>query len=219
MDSDLRFLDVSSSSIRLLKPIICTCISPTDAKWGAAIKRLEKIGGGDLVHCCRGSDGRCNIKDSLQKLKSDLNIKSVLVEGGANIIQSVLEHQLVNQVVMTIKTSFLGGYRSLTHQLSKLINLIDVTAEIIEGDVILHGYVSPIECDIDIDIDIDNDSHYENGAMKGGSVIGKLDKYSTSRDRDESRDIVEEWKKYAEKSENMYKKLYPVRESPDETKP
>ena len=213
MDSDLRFLDVSSRSIRLLKPIICTCISPTDAKWGAAMKRLEEIGGGDLVHCCRGNDGRCNIKDSLQKLKSDLNIKSVLVEGGANIIQSVLEHQLVNQVVMTIKTSFLGGYRSLTHQLSKLINLIDVTAEIIEGDVILHGYVSPIECDIDID------SHYENCEMKGGSVIGKLDNDSTSKDRDESRDIVEEWKKYAEKSENMYKKLYPVRESPDETKP
>ena len=206
MDSNLKFLELPAESIRLVNPVICTCIGPQDTKWVAAIRKLKEIGGGDIIYCKRGSDGRCDIRDSLLRLKSDLDINSILVEGGANIIQSILEHQLVHQIVMTIKSSFLGGYRSLTDQLSRLTNLIDVTVEVIEGDIILHGCVSTETCHVDNLLEknaFDNENQYDNGS----SDINACGYGSTYNQQ--ARDIVEEWKKYAEKSENMYKKLYP----------
>ena len=152
------------------------------------------------------SDGRCDMRDSLQRLKTDMHIESVLVEGGANIVQSILEHQLAHQVLMTIKTSFLGGYRSMTTQLSKLVDLVDVVAEIIGGDIILHGYVSSEALDVVDQFDKINENDASNGKHCRNS---KSNEYSSFHCEAEARNIVEEWKKYAYKSENVYKKLYP----------
>lgn len=133
-------MQVPTENIRLVDPIICTCVKPGDERWNRAATLLGRIGG-QLVTCNRGADGRCDLADSFIKLRSLFSIESILVEGGANIIQSVLEHRLASQVVITIKTSFLGGYRSMTGQLSHLTDLRSVTTESIGEDIIVHGYL------------------------------------------------------------------------------
>ena len=79
-------------------------------------------------------------------------INSLLVEGGANIIQSVLEFQLANQVVVTIRPCFLGGYRSLTHELPKPLNLEKIAAASVGGDIVIFGKLSKIDSHVDIEM-------------------------------------------------------------------
>ena len=74
-------------------------------------------------------------------LKEKTGLQSLLVEGGAGIIQSVLESQLVDQVVVTIRPSFLGGYRSLTRELSHPVHLEHTYAASIGGDIVLYSKV------------------------------------------------------------------------------
>lgn len=81
---------------------------------------------------------RCDLEDCFKSLKL-AGINSVLVEGGANIIQSVLESNLANQVVVTIRPSFLGGYRSLTRELPQPLNLLHPAAASVGGDIVIYG--------------------------------------------------------------------------------
>jgi riboflavin biosynthesis pyrimidine reductase len=75
------------------------------------------------------------------------NIKSILVEGGASIIQEVLEKGLVSQLIMAIKPSFLGGFRSLTKQLPEMVSLNNITTTLIEGDIVVHGFIKTNLCE------------------------------------------------------------------------
>jgi riboflavin biosynthesis pyrimidine reductase len=79
--------------------------------------------------------------DAFLKLNTLYKINSVLVEGGANIIQEVLEKGLVSQLIMTIKPSFLGGFRSLTGQLPEMISLRNITTTLVDGDIIVYGSI------------------------------------------------------------------------------
>ena len=56
---------------------------------------------------------RCDLLDCLQRLSRDFNVESLLVEGGATILQSVLEQRVADQAVVTIRPCFFGGYNSL----------------------------------------------------------------------------------------------------------
>ena len=71
------------------------------------------------------------------------------MEGGANIIQSVLEYQLADQVVVTIRPCFLGGYRSLTHELSQPFNLENTAAASVGGDIVIFGKLRKIDVQTD----------------------------------------------------------------------
>ena len=74
----------------------------------------------------------------------------MLVEGGANIIQSVLESNLADQVVVTIRPSFLGGYRSLTRELPQPLNLLHPAAASVGGDIVVYGQLDK-SSDINVD--------------------------------------------------------------------
>ena len=95
-----------------------------------------------LINCVLPSSTcywiRCDLVDCFKALKKS-GINSLLVEGGANIIQSVLEYQLADQVVVTIRPCFLGGYRSLTHELSQPFNLENTAAASVGGDIVIFG--------------------------------------------------------------------------------
>jgi riboflavin biosynthesis pyrimidine reductase len=79
----------------------------------------------------------------LQLLCERFGITSVLIEGGAGVLQSVLEQGLADQAVVTIQPAFLGGYRCLTGQLAQgLVQLSDVAVESVYGDVVLYGRLS-----------------------------------------------------------------------------
>ena len=87
--------------------------------------------------------------DCFKSLKR-AGINSLLVEGGANIIQSVLESHLANQVVVTVRPCFLGGYRSLTHELQQPLDLLQTAAASVGGDIVIFGRLQQHDgCDQD----------------------------------------------------------------------
>ena len=86
---------------------------------------------------------RCDLDDCFALLKDQSQVESVLVEGGAGIIQSVLESGLVDQLVVTIRPSLLGGYRSLTRELLQPVDLSHTHAASVGGDIVLYSRVQP----------------------------------------------------------------------------
>lgn len=82
---------------------------------------------------------RVELRDALVKLKAQCGVRSVLVEGGAEIIQSVLRARLCHQIVLTLKPLYFGGYRSMTEQLESPALLTDVSVHQVENDFLMHG--------------------------------------------------------------------------------
>ena len=66
-------------------------------------------------------------------------MKSVLVEGGAGIILSVLEQGLAHQLILCIRPCFFGGYRSMTQQLHEPVGMTNINIASVDGDVVLYG--------------------------------------------------------------------------------
>ena len=94
---------------------------------------------------------------------------------------------LLLQVVITIKTAFFGGFRSLTGQLSGLAELRNVSSEVVDGDVIVHGFLD-----------------------RGQSLLESpppvlLQKMSTPS----AQELIDQWSNYASSSASVYKRLYP----------
>ena len=101
---------------------------------------------------------RCDLLDSFKKLKA-LGYNSILVEGGASIIQSVIDARLCDQVVVTIRPCFLGGFRSMTKQLAiGVARLHSCKAASIGGDIVMFGRFSRSGC-YDNNNNISNDSN------------------------------------------------------------
>lgn len=124
LDTELS-LATFDGTLSLQRPIIVTC---SDATSHTALNKLESVHrllqrdceGGDVLFCKRDPvTNRCDLHDCLLQLKLQYGIDSLLVEGGASILQSFLEtRSLITQVVVTIKPWYLGGYRVMTRQLS-----------------------------------------------------------------------------------------------------
>ena len=72
-------------------------------------------------------------------------MQRVLVEGGAGIIQSVLEQQLAHFIVLTIRPCYFGGYRAMTRQLPQPLSIRDAVAASIGGDLVLFGLLDKDE--------------------------------------------------------------------------
>jgi GTP cyclohydrolase II len=140
VDTDLKILDYPCSRLRIHSPIVCTCLDTGSDRWQQAARELQPLNG-TLVSCKRDAEGRCDLKDCFATLKRDLGVASILVEGGAGIIQSVLEANLVDQLVVTIRPSFLGGYRSLTRELPHPVHLVDTHVASVGGDIVLYSRV------------------------------------------------------------------------------
>lgn len=140
IDSRLRFLCIPTSDILLSNPIICTCILPSDEKFALAERKLAELGGGSLMTCSEdASSGHCDLRDAFLRLRRLFGFSSILVEGGAGIIQSVLEAGLASRIVVTIKPSFFGGYRALIGQLSNEVKVDCPIASSIGGDIVMQG--------------------------------------------------------------------------------
>lgn len=143
LDSDLKILDIPNQDIKLLNPIICTCITASDSRYARLQQKLTELGGGTILTCQRSSNGKCDLENIFRLLKSKLNVRRVLVEGGAGIIQSALEQRLVQRVIVTIRPCYLGGYRTLTHQLQGgPLSLQDIVVASVDGDIVVFGKVN-----------------------------------------------------------------------------
>jgi 3,4-dihydroxy 2-butanone 4-phosphate synthase/GTP cyclohydrolase II len=131
--SRLRCLKISS-------PIVCTTVAADDPLFIAVREELLKAGRPvDLVTCRSTATGKCDIEDCLHQVYTHFGIASVLVEGGADVIQSILDNQLADSVVVTISPQYFGGYRCMKQQLREPINLDLVESFMLGSDVIIHG--------------------------------------------------------------------------------
>lgn len=140
IDTELKILEVDQ--VNLDRPIIFTCCDCTEDKLVLATEKLS-ANGAIIIKCKRdASNGLCDINDCLSILQEQFNIKSVLLEGGAAMIQSFLEQQLVDHVVVTIKPWYYGGFRAMKSQLRRPVQLKERIMALSEDDIILFGKVS-----------------------------------------------------------------------------
>ena len=162
LDPDLRIADLEETLL-LKNPIVVCCDGDTSTLQSRRRRVMDKLRrecqGGEVITCKRDAvSGKCDIIDALQQLQTRCHIRSVLVEGGAGIIQAFLEAQcavpdrtepvpLVDQVIVTVKPWYLGGYRVMKKQLPSKTPLVLQRPWIAQGsdDFIVYGQTAPID--------------------------------------------------------------------------
>ncbi|MDH3692483.1 MAG: dihydrofolate reductase family protein, partial [Gammaproteobacteria bacterium] len=88
------------------------------------------------------ADGRVNLHH-LFKYLTELDIRTVMIEGGAKIITSMLKTQLADQLVLAISPRILGGVRGVESlcevSLEARPRLKNVHFESVAGEMVIHG--------------------------------------------------------------------------------
>jgi 3,4-dihydroxy 2-butanone 4-phosphate synthase/GTP cyclohydrolase II len=95
-----------------------------------------------MSHSGSVSNGKVELCQVLARLK-ELQIRSILVEGGAQVITSFLASRFIDQFIITIAPVLIGGVRAFEtgwnrHSL-KLPRLRDIHQEILGEDVVVIG--------------------------------------------------------------------------------
>ncbi len=122
------------------------CIIATSAKASDKKKKvLDKRGFTVIV--CPYRDGQLDLKWLFKELAKQA-IMSILVEGGAHVIGSVLRERLADQMVIYIAPKIFGDQRALNsvvglrmQNVSKAIELKRMTFREIGGDLMIKGYI------------------------------------------------------------------------------
>ena len=138
LDSQLRI----SADARVLNqtdanPVIVTTVGANQRK----IQKLESKGV-RVVQTRADGSGRINIEEMLHQI-FEMNITSVMVEGGSEIITSFLQSRFVDLLLLTISPDFLGGVRgvrSLGHSGNQFIpGVVDLRQQQLGKDIIVWG--------------------------------------------------------------------------------
>ena len=79
--------------------------------------------------------------DCLQKLKTIFNVRSILVEGGAEIIHTFLERNCVDKALIFVKYSYLGGYRVLQTPLQFPVKLKTSIIIHVKDNLLIYGSI------------------------------------------------------------------------------
>jgi diaminohydroxyphosphoribosylaminopyrimidine deaminase/5-amino-6-(5-phosphoribosylamino)uracil reductase len=116
--------------------------------WQANKKRLEELKEkGIKVVVTEAKEEKVSLKKVLKKL-GELEIMSLLVEGGGEVIASFFEEERVDKVFLFLASRIIGGKEAPTWVEGKGVNLLKETPYIsidslkkIEGDYLLQGYV------------------------------------------------------------------------------
>lgn len=140
LDSRLRFPD----DARLLghpdkHPLLFT----TAAAPAGKIARLEARGAS--VHVLpKDSMGWVDLITALQRL-ADRGMKSLMVEGGATVINSFLQSRLVDYCVITVVPRFIGGLKAVDNlcpsESLPPLSIVDCRYQPLGGDLIIHGAI------------------------------------------------------------------------------
>jgi len=114
-----------------VKTLIATTKKPDDP----AFKKISATGA--IVLPCRANKkGRVDLKDLFKKLAAR-NISSVLVEGGARVITSVLENNLAQRIVVVIAPKIMGTGTQAVGDLN--INRIDAAKKLAVQNIFKSG--------------------------------------------------------------------------------
>lgn len=111
LDSSLRCPTLARCIVASRRPIIATTLGAPTANQQA----LEAVG----VSVVRlpSTDGRIDLPALLERL-GQLEIRTLMVEGGAQVITSFLRAHLVNRLIITIAPTLIGGERGINELLS-----------------------------------------------------------------------------------------------------
>lgn len=129
LDSQLRF----PLTAKLQKPWVITTATAS-----AARERALTASGVRVMRVTEGENGRVSLSALLQKLFQE-GIRSLMVEGGAEVITSFLTEQLVDRLIVTIAPMLVGGLRGVGQVPQPLPQLRNVQRHTLGPDIILLG--------------------------------------------------------------------------------
>lgn len=122
-----------------------TLIATTELMSDDVRRKLEDMDIGVIK--LKNSNGRVPLKELMVKL-GEMNIDSVLIEGGGTLNWSALKEGIVDKAMFFIAPKIIGGKNALTpvegEGFSKVmdsINLKDTNVQNINGDILITGYI------------------------------------------------------------------------------
>lgn len=125
--------------------LVHTIVAVTSNAPAERVHALQEAGVEVIV--TSGEDGKVNLYE-LMKVLAAKGITSVLLEGGTNLNASMLNSHLVDKVHWFIAPKIVGGAGALGPIGGQGVNLLenaylleDLTHEIIDGDVLITGYL------------------------------------------------------------------------------
>lgn len=136
LDSKLRL----PSKARLLDHSDHSCwLACTDKSDQKKIDAVEKRGI-EVIPCQSDLLGRVDLQDLLHQL-GKRGIKSIMVEGGSQVITSFIEAHLVDQMIITIAPCLIGGLPILSRSVTNgsLLHLDPVSYQSCGQDIVLWG--------------------------------------------------------------------------------
>ena len=138
VDSQLRFpLNACLLRDPCVRPII---VAGHDAD--ADRERQLLAAGAQVIRIQEGENGLLDLAQLFQRLKQR-GLRSVMVEGGATIITSMLRSRLADQFLLTVAPRFVGGLRAVKSQngaaFDRLPRLCNVHYQWLADDLILLG--------------------------------------------------------------------------------
>jgi 3,4-dihydroxy 2-butanone 4-phosphate synthase/GTP cyclohydrolase II len=152
VDSRLRFpLDACLLRDPCVRPLIV-------AGQAACPNREEQLtaAGAHVIRIAERDDGLLDLVQLFRELKQ-LGLRSIMVEGGASIITSVLTSRLADQFLLTISPRFVGGLRAVKSQDGtsgdQMPRLRNMHCHWLAGDLIICG-----------DLDRDSECRDSSGA-------------------------------------------------------
>lgn len=105
-------------------------------------EQLIKMGATVIpINYCKNAEGRLLMEEIFEKLYSN-GIKSVMVEGGATIIESVLNTDLVDSVIVTISSHYFGATSHVVQRTPRISSLHNVMYRRLGDDIVLFGIPS-----------------------------------------------------------------------------
>ena len=140
LDSRLRF---PGDARLLVHPDKHPLLFTTTAAPADEVTRMEARGAS--VHILpRDRLGRVDLIAALQCL-ADRGVKSLMVEGGATVINSFLQSHLVDYCVITVVPKLIGGVKAVDNLCPSddlpPVSIVDCRYQPLGGDLIIHGAI------------------------------------------------------------------------------
>jgi 3,4-dihydroxy 2-butanone 4-phosphate synthase/GTP cyclohydrolase II len=142
LDSRLRFpLDAKLLRDPCVRPIIAT------GKF-ACEKKAEQLiaAGARVIRVPLQEDGLIDLSQLLRRIKQ-MGFHSVMVEGGAKVITSVMASRIADQLLLAICPRIVGGLRAVnpTHAWEQMPHLHDVHYQVMAGDLVVWGHLETVD--------------------------------------------------------------------------
>ena len=118
------------------KPPLLVCAEDHPEK----SRRLLEDAGGEIFVSSADQDRRIDLQPTFEGLKI-MGINSLMVEGGASVISSLLEAKVLDACVITIAPIIIGGLHPFSHPILPPAWIPEPNWEILGSDIILWGEV------------------------------------------------------------------------------